>query len=59
MIGPENLWPAREMLGTPGLPYPHSIFNREDYLSYVVRDNFPYNTWRIQFERGIVESQGP
>jgi hypothetical protein len=60
IIGPENLFPARALLGMPGLPYTkEKLFKREDFLEYVVRYNLPHNTWRVQFEHGIVESQGP
>lgn len=58
LIGPENLFPARELLGMPGLPYNHKPFRREEFLEYVVVYNMPQWTWRVQFERGIVESQG-
>lgn len=60
LIGPENLFPARELLGMPGLPYHATrIFEREEFLEYVVVYSMPQNTWRVQFERGIVESNGP
>jgi len=57
LIGPENLFPARELLGMP--PQIQPPFKREDFLIYEVTRDMPMNCWRVQFEHGVVESQGP
>jgi len=59
LIGPENLFPARELLGRPPHYTPEGLLKREEFLIYEVTREMPMNTWRVQFERGIVESQGP
>lgn len=59
VIGPENLFPARELLGRPPQLYPEGLFKREEFLIYDVTRELPMNCWRVQFEHGVVESQGP
>ena len=59
IIGPENLFPARELLGRPPQLHPEGLFKREEFLIYEVTRDMSMNCWRVQFERGIVESQGP
>jgi hypothetical protein len=58
IIGPENLFPARELLGRPPF-HVNEIFKREEFLIYEVTRDMPMNCWRVQFEHGVVESQGP
>lgn len=56
MIGPENLFPARELLGSRG-----EQFNNRDYYEFGFRINsaLPMYFWLVQFEKGTVTSQGP
>src|SRR5574340_1005787 len=60
LIGPENRFPAREILGVPGKKYTHdSEINGLmiwDFRQYEVF--LPYNTWVVEFERGRVRSVG-
>jgi hypothetical protein len=67
IIGPENIFSARELLGRSGDkewtccldPDPVIQKLKEEYLTYEVRRDIPMNTWSVEFERGVVESQGP
>jgi len=51
IVGPELLFIAREILWRP--EYVKEI---NDDLTYVVRYNLPQNTWRLQFDHGVIES---
>jgi hypothetical protein len=62
-VGPENEWCARELLGVPGQIYKYANEASEaltkEYFRYEVRDDLPRALWRVEFERGAIESQGP
>lgn len=57
LIGPENLFPARELLGGP--PVDFAPFTREDFLVYSVTREIPIWSWKVLFEYGTVGSRGP
>lgn len=63
-VGPENISHARELLGFP-LKYSRHRHDEEimallkDSFDWDISFNLPQNLWRVKFERGIVESQGP
>jgi hypothetical protein len=62
LIGPENLFVARELLGVLGIPYstdPVIMALRDEMLVYEVTREYPMNTWVLQFEHGTVKSVGP
>jgi len=57
VIGPENRFAARELLGTPCTD--SSEVNWIHYFPYEETRDIPMWTWRIEFEHGTVESRGP
>jgi hypothetical protein len=63
LIGPENKFTAREMLG--GFPKKYwtgdSDINclRNTMLRYELTRSLPMNTWKLFFEHGVVISRGP
>jgi len=57
LIGPENLFPVRELLGMP--PSNLYPFKQEDFLRYTVTREMPMNAWKVLFEYGTVGSRGP
>ena len=61
IVGPENIFPARELLGPPMKPYTadSEINVLWEYFGYRVDSRLPYNEWYLQFEDGIVKSRGP
>jgi hypothetical protein len=61
IIGPENLFPAREIFGKGiELTYtPDAKIVDEERFGYRVVSALPKNFWMVQFERGTVSSQGP
>ncbi|SRR6266849_579040 len=67
MIGPENLFTAREVFGRgvelvytpdPNDPQVNKAIE-QDVFGYRVVSALPFNFWMVQFERGTVTSQGP
>jgi len=61
IIGPENIFPARELLGRNPKYTTNPVINAlfEHVLIYRVTRELPMNCWRVEFEHGVVESQGP
>lgn len=67
MIGPENLFVAREIFGRgveliytpdPNDPQINKAIE-QDVFGYRVVSALPMNFWMVQFERGTITSQGP
>lgn len=66
-IAPEDMFAARELLGTQGEKNYRPKYTADSEINalyeynlvYEIKPTFPYNLWRVEFERGIVESQGP
>lgn len=62
IIGPENLFVAREMLGAPGTRYntdPLIAALMNESLIYDCRRDIPMNYCTVKFEHGIIESHAP
>jgi len=60
LIGPENIFPAREILGWPRYTADSEInWITSQNLFYEVTGRYPMNTWAVQFDRGVIKSVGP
>jgi hypothetical protein len=55
-VGSNHIEIARWMLGAP--PSSDQILQTE-MLRYEASEDLPENVWRLEFDRGIIESQGP
>jgi len=60
LIGPENKFPAIEIMGDPRKKYSsNNEFNALSILYWEIIRSMPMYTWKVVFERGVVISEGP